>query len=294
MGLKPIYPIYIPSKNRSHINITAKFLRADGVPFWLVVEPQERKVYEAKFGKGRVLVLPENDRGLSYSRNWIKDRSTAAGDDRHWQLDDNIEGVRRLYQGERIPCDSAIAFRVVEDFADRYENVAIAGLNYQMFAGEFTRAPFVLNAHVYSCTLLANSTPYRFRGRNEDVDMCLQVLAGGLCTVQVNVFVANKLRTMTIAGGQTDSDYLGDGRLKMARELERRWPGVVDTRRRYGRPQHVVRDNWRRFDTPLIPKKGLEIKPGPNEYGMDLNVSPDGVKSRKLRKLAEGFKGGAD
>jgi hypothetical protein len=131
--------------------------------------------------------------------------------------------------------------------------------------------PFYLNVHVYSCTLVLNSLPQAWRGRyNEDTDLCLQVLSAGWCTVLMNIFCADKLQTKLLPGGNTTTLYQGDGRLRMARSLERLWPGVVTTRRRFQRPQHIIYDAWRRFDTPLRFKPGIEITREPNEYGMTL------------------------
>jgi hypothetical protein len=271
--LMPKYPIYIPSKQRCDINMTTRFLLADGVPFYLVVEPQEQDIYEAKFGAARVLTLPANNQGLIFARNWIKDHATASGAERHWQVDDNICSMKAWHHRKRIACDAGVAFRAMEDFCDRYENVALAGPLYTMFIYNL-KVPFVLNAHIYSCTLILNRLPNRFRPpANEDVDMCLQVLADGWTTVQFNYFLAEKKPTMTVKGGQTDSAYRGDGRLFMARSLQRAWPYVVRTKRRFQRPQHQVRHEWKHFDTPLKLKPGIDLASlPPNDYGLRLQV----------------------
>lgn len=286
MPTLPRYPVYIPSKGRYEKNLTARFLAQDGVPFHVVVEPQEEGQYRRSLPKASLLVLPWNDHldetgkrdGLIAARNWIKDHATAAGFERHWQIDDNCECIKRVWAGKRIRCRAGVALAAVEDLVDRYENVAVAGLDYGMFlgqqgltAGELT--PFTVNCHVYSCSLVLNTTPHRWRLRyNDDTDYCLQVLSGGWCTVLVRAFVIKKLRTMTQKGGNTDALYQGDGRLEMARMLERQWPGVVQTKRRFGRPQHVV--NWKKFDTPLRLKPGVEVPTEPNEYGLVLTRNP--------------------
>ena len=273
--LKPKYPIYIPSKQRSHINLTPKFLTDDGVPFSLVVEPDDYDAYAAKFGEACLLTLPENGRGLVFARNWIFEHAVASGHERHWQIDDNIRRIRRWYHGKRYACDAAIALRASEDFTDRYENVALSGLNYTMFA-VWKAPPFILNAHVYSCTLILNALTNRFRDpifpqpANEDVDMCLQVLADGWCTIQFNAFLQEKMPTMVVDGGQTDSAYHDDNRLAMGRSLERAWPGVVTVKRRFQRPQHMIHSTWQKFDTPLKRKPGLTFDSAPNEYGMTM------------------------
>jgi hypothetical protein len=293
MGAQPRYPIYIPSKGRAETCWTAQFLLRDSVPFRLVVEPQDRDAYAGRFGAERVLVLPwDNPGSVIPARNWIKDHATAEGHERHWQFDDNITYIGRRWQARRIPCHAGVALAACEDFTDRYENVAVAGLNYEMFLPTSRKAPpFNLNCHVYSCSLILNSIPHRWRGRyNEDTDLCLQVLGDGWCTILFNAFYVWKKWTMQLKGGNTTTLYQGDGRLKMARSLERLWPGVVETKRRFQRPQHVVKDAWKRFDTPLKLKPGVDLEAlraaGPNEYGMRLTqVKP--IKSETLRKLVE-------
>src|SRR3990167_10912391 len=145
----PRYPVYIPSKGRYERCLTANVFVTDGVPFFLVVEPQEVEEYGKRYGYEMLLILPwqgddekrrafteerriENG-GLIAVRNWIKEHSIAAGNERHWQVDDNIHSVWRYYKGKRLYCRAGVAFAAAEDFVDRYENIAIAGLNYVMF-----------------------------------------------------------------------------------------------------------------------------------------------------------------
>ena len=259
-NLLPTYPVYVISKGRFENCLTAKFLIEDQVPFSLVVEPQEFDEYAKRYGAERILKLPFSNLGLGSipARNWVWEHALASGAKRHWILDDNILRIRRYQAGKRIPCNAGIALNIVENFTDRYENIAIAGLNYQMFVvGRVP--PFVRNVHVYSCLLIKNDLPNRWRGRyNEDTDLCLQVLADKWCTVLFNQFMIEKMTTMSMKGGNSAELYKGDGRLKMARSLERAWPGVVETVRKFKRPQHQIRDAWRKFDTPLIRRKDID------------------------------------
>jgi hypothetical protein len=288
----PRYPVYIPSKGRAKSCLTARFFAADGVPFHVVVEPQEADAYAAEFGRERILVLPFRDRGsVIPARNWIKEHATKSGALRHWQFDDNIRGMRRWY-GKRIPCSAGPALRALEDFADRYENVAIAGFNYTMFCAPSEKVPpFFLNVHVYSATLILNSIRHEWRGRyNEDTDICLQVLADGWCTVLFNAFMVDKAWTMKIKGGNTTELYQGDGRLKMARALERAWPHVVEVDRRFQRPQHVVRDSWKKFDTPLRRRSDVDwgkLEGTHDEFGLELRQVAPAIKSDAVRRIYE-------
>lgn len=259
--LLPNYPVYVISKGRHDCCFTADFLLEDKVPFHVVVEPQEAELYIAKYGIERVYVLPFSNLGLGSipARNWCWEHSKAKGFERHWIFDDNIRCIYRRYKAKRIPCEAGIALHTCEEFINRYSNIGIAGLNYSFFAPDKqSLPPFYLNTHVYSCLCIQNDLPQRWRGRyNEDTDLCLQVLASGLCTVSFNAFLINKMKTMTMKGGNMETLYQGDGRLKMAKSLERVWPYVVSVNRRFKRPQHVIRDAWAKFDTPLKLKDGL-------------------------------------
>lgn len=287
---QPRYPVYVISKGRANACLTAQFLIADGTPFHVVIEPQEEAAYAATVGRDRLLLLPFSNlgRGSIPARNWVWEHAKAAGFERHWILDDNIRDIVRKWKAaRRITCNASVAFAATEDFIDRYENVAIGGMNYSMF-GICAQPPFYRNVHVYSCLCILNGLPYRWRGRyNEDTDLCLQVLAGGWCTISMNAFLVRKMPTGSMKGGNADELYKGDGRLKMARSLERLWPGVVEVKRRFRRPQHVVKDAWKRFDTPLRLKPGISLEdfaPADN-YGMALTAVRE-IRTASLRQWA--------
>lgn len=53
----PKHPIYIVSKGRWESRLTAKALEAMGVPYFVVVEAQERDAYASVIDPKRVLVL---------------------------------------------------------------------------------------------------------------------------------------------------------------------------------------------------------------------------------------------
>lgn len=290
--MTPKYPIYVISKGRFENCLTAKFFVEDGTPFHLVVEPQEYDEYASRFGAENVYELPFSNLGLGSipARNWVWEHAKAAGHEKHWIFDDNIRGVFRRFKGIRLRCNSGPAICALEEFADRYENLAIAGMNYTMFIPDGQYQPvFVRNVHVYSCLLILNSLPNRWRGRyNEDTDLCLQVLSGGWCTVLFNVFAICKMPTMVCKGGNTTELYKADGRLEMAKSLERLWPGVVQVRRRFKRPQHVI--NWRRFQTPLKRKPEVNLEGlQQNEFGLVMKTAESGVESPLLQKMVADY-----
>jgi hypothetical protein len=272
-----------------------------GVTYNVVVEPQDFDAYAEHIKKERLVVLPQNNRGLVYARNFCKDHAIEAGAERHWQFDDDVLMIRRLHKGYRIPMDSGLGLAIVEEFVDRYENIAIAALNHIGFlpcngSTQTKWKPFDLNARCYTAWLFWNKLPNRWRFRyNEDTDMTLQVLADGWCTVMFNAIhmqtgPTNYGGKVTKKEGGQQAVYADDGRLKMARELERVWPGVVTTERKFGRPQHKVNKNWAMFNTKLIRRKDIDWDAieagGPNEFGMKLRQVAE-IKSKDMRELKE-------
>lgn len=290
MELKTRYPVYILSKGRFEKCKTAQFFIEDKLPFYLVVEKHEADEYAKRYPEAELLVLPKKSTGFGAIpvRNWLWEHSIKNGYERHWCFDDNINKVRRRYNTTKIPCNVVPALQAIEDFTDRYENIAISGMNYTFFAPDKTKlAPFVANVHVYSNLLIKNDLPFRWRGTyNADTDICLQALSQNWCTVLFNAFLVEKTQTMAMKGGNTDR-YTGDGRLKMARELERRWPHIVSTDRRFQRPQHIVRGAWRKFDTPLIRRKDINWNSleKVNDYGMVAKKQKEEIESPFIQEI---------
>lgn len=238
------YPVYVISKGRWESRLTSKTLEQLGIPYHIVVEPQEREAYAAVIDPAKILVLPFSDLGQGSipARNWVWDHAAASGAARHWILDDNIDGFYRLNRNLKTKIVDYNPFSYIEEFADRYTNVALAGMNYEFFAPRREKQPpFRLNTRVYSCILIRNDLPHRWRGRyNEDTDLSIRVLKDGWCTVLFQAYLCKKMPTMTMGGGNTDELYVGDGRLVMAESLRDQHPDIVTVTTKWGRPQHQV------------------------------------------------------
>lgn len=271
--MNPEYPVYIISKGRWESRLTANALLSIGVPFKIVIEPQEYEKYSAVLPENLILTLPFSNLGQGSipARNWVWEHSSRAGALRHWILDDNIRRFFRYNRNIKCPILNGTCFKVAEDFIDRYENIAISGFQYFMFVPRKNKInPIILNTRIYSCILIQNKIPFRWRGKyNEDTDLSIRALKAGYCTVLFNTFLAHKMTTLTMKGGNTDELYKGDGRLDMARSLQQQHPDIVVVKRRWNRWQHVV--DYSRFKANrLIKKRGLIIPPEVNNYGMEL------------------------
>lgn len=278
--MQPRYPVYIISKGRAGTPLTARALHRQGTSFRLVVEPQEADAYaDVPFiTRSRLLVLPFSNlgKGSIPARNWVWEHSKQEGHARHWIMDDNIQRFYRFHENRKHPVADGSSLACIEAFTDRYQNVVMAGPNYEHFVDsrQPNIPPIQFNTRVYSCILLSNSISYRWRGRyNEDTDLSLRILKDGYCTALFNAFIANKVATMRMKGGNTDAlyeqDRYRDGRLLMARSLQKQHPDVVTVTRKWGRWQHHV--DYRPFKgNRLIRRENVEVEKGVNNFGMRL------------------------
>jgi hypothetical protein len=272
--MNPYYQIYIVSKGRWKNRPTSKALEKLGVPYRIVVEPQEYEQYASVISPDKILVTPFSNLGQGSipARNFIWEHSLDKGYARHWILDDNIQGFGRYNRNQRIKVTSGTIFKAAEDFVDRYENVALAGFQYRFFLTDCRERPaYIPNTRIYSCILIKNDIPYRWRGKyNEDTDLSLRVLKGGWCTILFNAFYQDKAGTMSMGGGNTDELYQGDGRKVMAESLVEQHPDVVKLSWKFGRWQHHV--DYKPFAGNKLIRKDTEIPAGINNYGMKVAV----------------------
>lgn len=305
--LSPQFPLYIVSKGRAQYSITSKALTEMGVAHYIVVEPDEVEAYQAaidKFGllativpldlsyKDRYEVL--DDLGLTRStgpgpaRNFAWQHSIEAGFSHHWVMDDNIRQFYRLNHNLKVPCRSPAFWRAMEEFVLRYSNVGMSGPNYFMFASRKTKMPpFTANTRIYSCNLIRNDLPYRWRGRyNEDTILSIDLLKAGWCTIQFNAFLQEKMGTQVLKGGNTDEFYHVEGQREAGKRyadtgtvaksemLAKVHPDVAKVAIRFKRVHHSV--DYKRFrGLQLRRRPGVEVPDGVDNFGMVLRQLED-------------------
>ena len=310
----PRHPVYIVTKGRAQYGpLTAKVLQRLGIPFYLIVEPHEYNKYRTLCDWAKeVLVIGDSNHGMGPGRArnacWDHAKNVLKAK-RHWVLDDNIADFYRLNENKRIRVGDGTIFRAAEDFVDRYTNVAVAGFAYKFFhVAKSKQYPFKLNTRIYSCLLIDNDCPYRWRGRyNEDTILSLDVLKDHkkhkthlelnaknddgsfktsrrerLTTVEFVAFLQDKLNTQVQKGGNTKEFYSSEGTAAKSMMLAETHPDVAKTEDMFGRAHHkadytLFRENWLiRSEKRLkqLKSKGWKASLGSNPYGMRLKVMP--------------------
>lgn len=283
---QPRFPIYIPSKNRWETRYTVRALQKMGVEFLIIIEESQYKDYSSVIPKKNILILDKNyqdnyktcddlgnskGKGPGPARNFAWDHAISRGYDWHWVMDDNITTFYRFNKNLYRKVISGLFFRIMEDFILRYENIGMAGPNYEMFVPRKQKyPPFIVNTRIYSCNLIRNDLPFRWRGRyNEDTILSLDMLKAGWCTVQFNAFLQKKIGTQRVKGGNTEEFYSKEGTYPKSKMLVDIHPDVSRLTWRFNRVHHYV--NYKRFKKlKLRRKKDLEIQETINEFGMRL------------------------
>ena len=288
--MNPRYPVYIVSKGRADTRITSRHLEHMHVPYHIIVEEQEFDAYAAVIDPKKILVLDKKfqddydtfddladtkSKGPGPARNFAWAHALSTGAAWHWVMDDNIRGFCRMNNNRKLFVTDGTIFFCMEDFVLRYKNVAMAGPNYWMFLPrKRAKPPLTLNTRIYSCNLIRNDLPFRWRGRyNEDTDISLRCLKAGWCTVQFNAFVQFKAPTQTVRGGCDADFYKKEGTKPKSEMLYRMHPDVTKLVWKFRRYHHLV--DYKRFaKLKLVPKPGVDIREGVNDFGMKLVNQP--------------------
>ncbi len=130
--------------------------------------------------------------------------------------------------------------------------------------------PFTTGTRIYSCNLIRNDLPFRWRGRyNEDTILSLDLLTAGWCTVQFNAFMQKKMGTQRIGGGNTAEFYAQEGTLPKSRMLVRAYPKLARLVWKFNRWHHTV--DYSSFQhLTLKLAEGAQVPEGVNEFGLAL------------------------
>ena len=108
--------IFIPTKSRYNNCKTADlFINYKSV--YLVVEPQEQHLYKSKYPNSNIIVLPQNNKGIVYVRNYIKKYTEQNNIKKYWQLDDDINALY-YRKGTKLIKDNNALIKAQQQFND--------------------------------------------------------------------------------------------------------------------------------------------------------------------------------
>ena len=249
--------------------------REYGVPFRLVVEPQEVQRYTAEYGTMSVIELDMNYQTayetmdaygdtLSYgpgpARNFAGDIARAENSGMHWTIDDNLIPCLFRYKDKRyIKVRKGIPnwFAEIEVLITKFNNVAMGGPYDFAFSMQGKKIRhYIFNTRVYSFNLIRNNLPHRWRGRwNEDTILSIDILKAGFATCLVQTHLMHKMQTNAIKGGNTGEFYGGkkvSNTGPKTRGQLRAYPEYTKITKKFGRIHHHI--DYRKHFSHIPPR----------------------------------------
>lgn len=241
------FPIIIPSKNRPECP-TAQLLK--GNDFKIVVEPQDIEKY--KKWKKHLVILPDNNPGLQFVRNFILEYAKRKHMGWVWVMDDDLQHFYKTVQGKNVKCNFSEVSKSVEPKLRKSSKFAIAALEYQQFAWSMSGR---MSFNSYCDTCVALNTPllrkygvkYDLKQFKEDRDIVLQVLTKGLNTIRFSKYSFGAPENGSNEGGLKDLYDRKSPERKGAFALEEKWgTGLVAVQvKKNGRIDAKI--NWKAF-----------------------------------------------
>ncbi len=234
------YPIFVISYNRAKTHTTAKWLAKYGVDHYMVIHKEQladyKKYQTPEMQKHTTFLEFDDSYKLKYEtcdnvphrvqnagsgaeRNFAWDYSIKLGAKAHWLMDDNmafmhIVGVnpKGIYVRKRCEKEDFVSkFHKAEHFFNKYENLLLLELTQNDFCINSTKLTYALNTRCFSCNLIYNDMPLRWRGRyNEDVILSTDVMVAGYCIASYHGGVLKKKQSTRNASGGNHAVKAGD------------------------------------------------------------------------------------
>ena len=234
------YPIFVISYNRAKNHTTAKWLAKYEVAHYMVVHKEQLDEYEKyqtpEMKKYTTFLVFDDSYKLKYEtcddiphriqnagsgaeRNFAWDYSIKIGAKAHWLMDDNMSfmhiiGIspRGIFVRRRCEKkDFQEKWHRAEHFFNKYENLLMMELAQNDFYINQRELTYALNTRCFSCNLIWNDMPLRWRGRyNEDVILSTDIMVSGYCIASYVAGVRKAKQSTRNAVGGNHATKTGD------------------------------------------------------------------------------------
>lgn len=231
----------IPSKGRAGKTKTNKLLREVGLAYTFVVEPQDREEYAAT--GACLMVLPENNMGITYSRDWILQQMRKYGYKQFWMLDDDIECFGEVVDGKTVTRDARILLKAFKQL-QTYGPASIYTLELRQFAwssADVQRDKIAMQCVMFDMQHCENIN-YDLRLKiREDYDISFQAIFKGKGTLKSGKYYYGIADMKSQEGGMSQW-YNAETEMHETWKLCRKWPGLVTPLQKEDRID--VKVNW--------------------------------------------------
>lgn len=232
--------IFVPTKNRWDKQKTYEILKSIGLNPILVIEPQE-EVFAKKYN---YILLPENDRGIAYSRNYILDYSRKNEYDYIAMVDDDIYSFYKKNEEGKLLKNDNVFIEVLNIFIEN--KFSLCGMEFRHIAW-CQNEKITFNHSIHACMMFyLPSIPLdiRFDSKSkEDKDLAIQLIKAGCKTVKLNDYAFSTPVMGTNAGGLHDWYTSQEDRKASEYMLEKWGRNIITLKDKGGRIDAMV--NWK-------------------------------------------------
>lgn len=176
--------LFIPTKGRMDCQKSYKIYKSLGLNPILVIEPQEEHLAK-KYGYNYIL-LPENNRGLLFSRNYILNYAREKNIEYLVMSDDDINSFSRTnFNTHRLMQDNS-AFLDALDYFIKIKSCG--GIEYSQFAWSATKPVSFYKGFQVVHLLYMPIVPKKIKYETfkDDKDMSIQLIFSGIKTFTIN------------------------------------------------------------------------------------------------------------
>ena len=231
----------IPSKGRAGKTKTDKLLCKADLHYCFVVEPQDQALY-ADAGH-QIMVLPENNQGITFSRHWILKMMRKMKYERFWMLDDDIECFGEVEEGKTIQKDGNVLVAAYDQLKI-YGPASMYSLELRQFAWsakEVQRDKIAMQCVMFDLQHCQN-IEYDLRLKiREDYDISFQAIFKDKGTLKSGKYYYGIADMKSQAGGMSEW-YNAETEMHETWKLCRKWPKLVEPLQKDGRID--VKINW--------------------------------------------------
>lgn len=216
-----VSPIVIPSKGRP-ATLLPKVLA--GLQVFVVVEPQDEPAYPQELN---LIVLPENDQGICFVRNFVLDEAARRGWVSFWMMDDDIKDFTKTVDNRLQKCDPLEVLQPAE-LHFRQRKAAQGALEYRPFG--WLGKELNMNTYCDVCVWFDSSQIAGFRydpevTLKEDRDFTIQLLQAGKTTCRYSNGSFNTPSNASNKGGLHEV-YKSGREVVAVQAMCRKWPHI--------------------------------------------------------------------
>lgn len=207
---------YIPTKDRQKTATYKLFEKVD-IPVLHFIEPQDYESYKVP----NKINIGENDKGISYVRNFMLDY--AKKNNHNWVImcDDDVKRFG-IYNGKTKPTDASIWF----DILNKAKKLPfeVYGINYVQYAWASKQSYNINKSFIEVCVLInIGKIKWRYaEGMKQDREFCLEAIKNGTGIVKFNHYWHDSPKVGTNKGGLHKS-YVNKEDTKAANRLVRKY-----------------------------------------------------------------------